>query len=203
MKISIKDTNNIPKYKEAFKGLLGSNILVGIFGEEGSDLLKIAGANEFGVTITPKKGQFLTIPVNKKAKGKNPRDFQDLFVLHADSGELFLVKEKGETELEFYYWLARSVTIPERSYIRSGFDERAPRIEQRAVTLLKQVLSFKISPNDYFEALGQYVVGQIKDYMTNLSSPANSPLTVKMKGSSNPLIDTGRLRQSITHKVVK
>jgi hypothetical protein len=203
MSIKIKDNNRIPEYKKIIKELCSYKIRIGIFASVDSDLVKIAAAHEFGANIKPRNGRFLTIPVNKKAKGKNPRDFADLFVLKADSGELFLAKEKGKSELEFYYWLARSVVIPERSFIRSGFDESLPKIEKRASQLVKQVLSMEISPGLCFDLLGEYIVGQIKDYMTNLDSPPNSTLTKNMKGSSSPLIDSGRLRQSISYKVVK
>lgn len=208
MGIKIEDKNNIPNHKKMLEELFSYKILVGIFSKEGSHLLMIAGANEFGADIKPKKGQFLAIPCSEKYKDKNPRDFDDLFVFHVKAKEdkdngLYLVRNKGTSELEFAYWLAREVKIPERSYIRGGFDDRQPKIEQRAITLLKRVLMFKISPKEYHELLGEYTVGQIKDYMTKLKDPPNSPVTTKNKGSSNPLIDTGRLRSSITYKVVK
>lgn len=205
MTVKIMDENRIPIFKKILEELFAYKLLVGIFSSAGSDILMIAGVNEFGADIRPKKGKFLTIPLSKKAKGKNPRDFKDLFVIKADSGELFLVKEKGKgkDELEFYYWLARSVKIPERSFIRSGFDERLPNIENKAIMLLKQVLLMKISVGNYYDLLGEYIAGQLKDYMTELDSPPNSPVTINNKGSSNPLIDTGRLRQSIDYKVVR
>ena len=199
--ITIKDINNIDKYKKIIKETCSQKVRIGIFGEDDSELVKRAAANEFGAHITPKKGKFLTIPVNKKAKGKNPRDFNDLFVLKADSGELFLVRENGENGLEFFYWLARSVNIPERSFIRSGFDENLDKIEKVVGRAIGEALS-NMTVLD-FELVGDYVAGQIKKYMTDLSSPPNSELTMNMKGSSNPLIDTGRMRQSITHKVVR
>lgn len=200
--MKIKDTNNIADYKKMLEELFSYKILVGIFGSDDSDILMIAGVNEFGADIKPKNGRFLTIPLNKKAKAASPKDFDDLFVLRADSGELFLVKEKGKSDLEFYYWLAREVKIPERSFIRGGFDDRQDKIASKAISLLKDVLLMKIRPIDYFETLGEYIVGQLQDYMTRLDNPTNSPVTINNKGSSNPLIDTGRLRQSIVHKVV-
>ena len=37
----------------------------------------------------------------------------------------FLVRNKGKDQLEFAYMLAEQITIPERSFIRSTFDEQA------------------------------------------------------------------------------
>lgn len=47
------------------------------------------------------------------------------------------------------------------------------------------------------------VMGQsdIQAEITALSSPPNSPVTVKLKGSSKPLIDTGQMRQSVSWKL--
>lgn len=39
------------------------------------------------------------------------------------------------------------------------------------------------------------------DKITGGLSPANHPFTVKQKGSSTPLIDTGELMSQITHKM--
>lgn len=50
---------------------------------------------------------------------------------------------------------------------------------------------------------GAFLEGKIKEKITHSdpSWPPLKPETVKRKGSSKPLIDTGRLRNSITHKV--
>ncbi len=49
--------------------------------------------------------------------------------------------------------------------------------------------------------LGAFFKGKVQKKMVDLSTPANAPSTIKAKGSSNPLIDTGFLRQSIKEKV--
>lgn len=95
------------------------------------------------------------------------------------------------------------INIPERSFIRSGFDEKQKDIESRAVLLLKKVLLMELDVQTYYDLLGDYISGQLKDYMTDLDSPPNHPFTIERKGSSNPLIHESHLRQSITHKVVK
>jgi hypothetical protein len=40
-----------------------------------------------------------------------------------------------------------------------------------------------------------------QETITNFKSPANAPSTIKKKGSSHPLIDTGEMRSKITSKV--
>lgn len=96
-----------------------------------------------------------------------------------------------------------TINIPERSFIRSGYDQNKSNIESQGEKLLAKVLSLELSVDAFFNAIGEYSVGLIQEYLTDLRSPANSPATVKLKGSSNPLIDKGQLRSSITFKVVK
>ena len=55
---------------------------------------------------------------------------------------------------------------------------------------------------DFYNLLGQTCVNTIQTYIRDLSSPANSGLTVANKGSSSPLVDTGRLLGSIDYEVV-
>jgi len=49
--------------------------------------------------------------------------------------------------------------------------------------------------------VGLVAVAGVQNYMDELSSPANAPSTVKRKGSDNPLIDTGELKQSVNYKI--
>lgn len=95
------------------------------------------------------------------------------------------------------------INIPERSFIRSGFDAQKERYEARATKLLDQVLHLKLPVKTFFNALGEYIAGQMQEYMTDIDSPPNHPFTVAQKKSSNPLIDSGRMRQAITYRVVK
>ena len=66
----------------------------------------------------------------------------------------------------------------------------APKI-LRGTTSLFSVLS----------KLGILAQGDIQAEITALASPPNSPVTVALKGSSNPLIDTGEMRGAVTYKV--
>lgn len=50
--------------------------------------------------------------------------------------------------------------------------------------------------------IGALAKGEAQKFMTDLKTPPNAPLTIKLKGSSNPLIDTGVLRHTIDYKLV-
>lgn len=95
----------------------------------------------------------------------------------------------------------RNVEIPERSYIRSTIDERKRRIFGKAFQLQESIFLGKISVKKALGIMGLLIQGNIIQKIVSLRSPANEASTIKKKGSSNPLIDTGRLRQSINYEV--
>jgi hypothetical protein len=49
--------------------------------------------------------------------------------------------------------------------------------------------------------LGIMAQGDIQGEITSLSTPPNAPSTIRRKGSSNPLIDSGEMRGAVTYKV--
>lgn len=92
------------------------------------------------------------------------------------------------------------IKIPERSFLRSGFDENNDRIIKNTERAIGLVLDGKMSVDDMLDLYGQQFATAIKTYIRDLSTPENHPYTVKQKGGSNPLIETGSLLLSITWK---
>lgn len=97
----------------------------------------------------------------------------------------------------------RKIKIPERSFIRGTFDANQDDIIEESAKQLERVIEGEVSANAVLSALGERYESLTKEFLTELSDPPNSQYTIDKKGSSNPLIDTGRLRQAITHKVGK
>lgn len=93
------------------------------------------------------------------------------------------------------------IRIPERSFIRAGWDNNKDDVEKRIERFLPQVMELDINLDTFLEAVGKEVEGRLKEFMKNLHYPPNSSFTIRRKGSSNPLIDTGALLDSITYKV--
>ena len=94
------------------------------------------------------------------------------------------------------------VIIPERSYLRAWFDENVDVLQATMERLIGQVVEGKISGRAALETIGGYVVTHVQAYMVDLKTPPNAPSTIARKGSSNPLIDTGQLKDAITWRVV-
>lgn len=194
-------TDRYPELKESLKYLNSHKLRVGVFGEDDSLMVKIAASNEFGADIKPVKAKFLVIPLTKTAKKNRPRDIDGLYTLRA-GGELYLVKNRGKEDIVFHYWLSKHVKIPERSFIRGSYDENKHNIFKRNRRELNALLGFQIDRNQYFDKMGEYMVGLTKKYMTDLKNPANSGITLSAKSpKSNPLINSGRLRNSVVWKV--
>lgn len=94
----------------------------------------------------------------------------------------------------------KTIHIPERSFLRNGHDENADRILKQAERALKLVVGGKMSIDKWLDMYGQQFATAIKTYIRDLSSPENHPFTVEQKGSSNPLVDTGGLIESISFR---
>lgn len=96
-----------------------------------------------------------------------------------------------------------TITIPERSFLRSGFDENHKKVLKDSEPMVSAMLGGKMTVQAGAGAIGQQLATAIKNYAIALSSPANHPYTVDQKGSSNPLVDTGDMIGAITFEVVK
>ena len=91
--------------------------------------------------------------------------------------------------------------IPERPFLRNAMRANQNKyregLRHGAVEILRQGTSIPT----ILARLGALAQGDIQSEITSLSSPPNSPVTIKLKGSSNPLIDSGEMRQRVTWKV--
>lgn len=211
MGVTIKSTNNIPKLKELLKGIGKKEMQAGVFGHdsnvdhEGINMVTLARVHEFGMTIIPKRARSLTIPLIPEAKGKRAKDFPDLF-FYKPKGEdhAFLARKRGRgksARIENVFLLVKSVTIPERSFIRAGFDHNIENIMRKIEKEMQNVIDFKINPELFADSIARELAGLIQRYARDLQTPPNSPITIAVKRSSNPLADTGRLIGSIDHRV--
>lgn len=93
------------------------------------------------------------------------------------------------------------VTIPERAFLRNGYDLNRDGIVDSAENILPAVLDGSMDTDGFLEMVGMALSSCIKDYATSLDSPPNHPFTSGQKGSNNPLVDTGDMIDSITYEV--
>lgn len=91
--------------------------------------------------------------------------------------------------------------VPERPFIRQaikGADKDLIEVLKENIDPLDMVLTRQTAGK-----MGQVMVGRIQRSITTLRTPPNAPATIRKKSSSNPLIDTGTLRQSVTYKIAE
>lgn len=97
------------------------------------------------------------------------------------------------------------ITIPERAFLRNGYDQAKDEVVGNAAAVLCDVISGHMSVHMFLDdVVGLPLESAIKDYATALDNPPNHPFTIARKGSSNPLVGGpggGGMIDSITHKV--
>ena len=52
------------------------------------------------------------------------------------------------------------------------------------------------------DATGSVAANIVKDMIYEIREPPNSEETIALKDSSNPLIDTGKMKNAVTYKVI-
>ncbi|MEO4053378.1 hypothetical protein AAFN87_08050 [Solibacillus sp. CAU 1738] len=95
-----------------------------------------------------------------------------------------------------------SIVIPERSFLRSTFDEKQSVWLEFVRKRIPSLVDGQMDARQLLELLGTKMVSDIQKKIKDLDDPPNAPSTIAQKGSSSPLIDTGGLRKRITYKVV-
>jgi len=91
--------------------------------------------------------------------------------------------------------------IPARPFIRQAHIRNKGKINRKIATLLNRIYR-KMSVRTALEILGLFHQGNTRRIFRSGYFRPNKPATIAAKKSSRPLIDTGRLRQSIDYEVV-
>ncbi|AOH54483.1 hypothetical protein ABE28_008970 [Peribacillus muralis] len=94
------------------------------------------------------------------------------------------------------------ITIPERSFIRSGWDAHEKEVLDKSDQMIPDLIAKGLSVETFLEALGQESRDLLRDYARDLRNPANHPFTIDQKGSSNPLVDSGGMIGAITYEIL-
>lgn len=91
--------------------------------------------------------------------------------------------------------------VPERPFMRNSMRDNRSKYKSGMTTAAKGILRGDTALRTVLSKLGIMAQGDIQSEITSLSSPPNSPVTIELKGSSKPLIDSGEMRQAVTYKV--
>lgn len=157
---------------------------IGIHADEGEELVMIAAVHEYGATIHHPGGTAYGYQTKRDAELGRVR------FLKGNDGFMVL----GVTP-------PHTIEIPMRSFIRSTVDEKQGDYHAIATRLMGRIIRGELTKFDALSLMGQQIEKDIKRKITTLKYPPNAPSTIKKKGSSNPLIDTGHMRSSIRYVV--
>lgn len=90
--------------------------------------------------------------------------------------------------------------IPSRPFEREAWDRNLERIWNRNINEIGDVIDGDQSPRRALARLGEYVQGLIQRSIVSGLFKSLAMSTITAKGSTRPLIDSGEMRRSVTHK---
>ncbi|PAE96772.1 hypothetical protein CHH71_12240 [Shouchella clausii] len=171
--VRVDDKNRVPRIlKDIGKGI---KVELGIFGEKAS---KKSGNSDLTLGAIAEVHEYgVSIEVTDKMRG------------YLASQGMYLKKTTTH------------INIPERSFIRGGWDEHGDALVKKLENLFVIAFQKGVDLDRLADAIGLEAKGKIQKYVRDLRSPANSTYTTERKNSSNPLVDTGAMIQAIDYKV--
>jgi len=92
--------------------------------------------------------------------------------------------------------------IPERSFLRSTADARVSRWGRATEEAIGDMIDGKTDLVGALAAVGEECVGDVQEKITRLRTPPNAPSTIARKGTSNPLIHTGAMKNYCRARIV-
>jgi len=92
--------------------------------------------------------------------------------------------------------------IPERSFLRTGIRAALPHLTEVNANSLRGIARGTLTVPVALGRVGALAVAAVQRQIVEGSYVPLRPATIRRKGSSKPLIDTGSLRQSITYQIV-
>lgn len=90
--------------------------------------------------------------------------------------------------------------IPSRPFLRKSVDENEGKINQFLQAEVRSLASGKTAET-LLNEIGNFQKSLVQEKIAEGSFAPNAESTIRRKGSSKPLIDTGRMRQSVNYVV--
>lgn len=95
-----------------------------------------------------------------------------------------------------------TVNMPSRPFLRKSVDENEGKINSFLQSKMKDLVR-GVSAEQVLKEIGIFQKDLIQEKITEGSFAPNAESTVRQKGSSKPLIDSGRMRQSVNYVIQK
>lgn len=134
--------------------------------------------------VAKMKGAFAKVGILAEGKGDEEEEGSDLTVAQI-AGILEFGTEDGH--------------IPERSFVRSTFDEKREEMMAMSAKLVVGIVAGTMDVDRALNILGAFLAAAIKNKVTvDGVPPPNAPSTIAAKGSDRPLVDTSRMINAIS-----
>lgn len=124
---------------------------------------------------------------------------------HAKTASVVIGLQEGDTahgqtiaEYAAYNEFGTS-KIPERSFLRSTFDERLEVMRRMMASQYDSAMEGRTTIYDALRRIGLQHETDVKQKIRDLKTPPNAPATIAKKGSANPLIDTGAMVNAVRY----
>lgn len=95
----------------------------------------------------------------------------------------------------------KQIVIPERSFLRNGYDQNKDAVLRKADRILPDVLDGSMSEEEYLEIIGTQLRDSIKEYAVDLSDPPKKDWPTRPAGFDNPLVQTGDMIDGIEFEI--
>jgi len=113
-----------------------------------------------------------------------------------DGQTLFLADIANKNNFGSY-----SQNVPARPFGTTTVPRYKPQIQKIVQIQMNAILEKGKDVKKGFDSIGAVCAGYMKKNLTDGEWTPNAPYTIQMKGSDQPLIDEGLMRQSITWRV--
>lgn len=91
---------------------------------------------------------------------------------------------------------------PARPFIRTGFIPQSKKILQTLYPDFHAIAMGTLTWSRLYNNLGVRYVQLMQQTIFSWNSPANSPVTIALKGFNNPLVETGYMQSSVKYRIV-
>lgn len=131
-------------------------------------------------------GKFVKVGVLRSAGGDKEHDDDDITLV-----ELAVIHHFGTD------------TIPARPFIRLALNAHRKQLRVLITKLSKAILAGRMDEDQALDILGKTAADEVKRYMQRGPHvpPPLADSTAKRKGSTRPLVDSGALKDAVTHEV--
>lgn len=152
-----------------------------------------------------------------KFKQSNPDFFKKLFKRYTDKDLIalgFPAHTKGTTtrypdgeQVAFVATInefgSRSRNIPSRPFLKIGTKKVLKETNSLYKAGLRLINTGKENKSSIYNKIGAKAVDIVQQTITDIKDPPNKPSTIDKKKSSNPLIDTSLMRNTVTWAIIK